>query len=140
MTRLEFVTDVVTNGNGLDDEYSRWLLARVQDLTAALKDVEWAGDFCDGPACPLCLSSPWPIRKVMHNGTCPLAGVLQALGEDGAEERAPERATPEPNTNSRVDRAERRRENLGCPICPPNRNENAKRKPKPDRKKNPRRR
>ncbi len=35
-------------------------------------------------------------------------------------------------TNSRVDKAERRKANTSCDFCPPNRKENAKRKPKTD--------
>lgn len=39
------------------------------------------------------------------------------------------------NTNNKVDKAKRKSEHLRCPICPPNRGENAKRRPKHGRTK-----
>ncbi len=57
------------------------------------------------------------------------AAVMSALAAFAAAYRAIPCGDNVPNTNSTVDKRERR-EHLRCPICPPNKGENTNRKPK----------
>jgi len=55
------------------------LVAENKAVEALLRRVEWAGDFCDDPACPVCLCRAY---KGIHTKDCALA---KALGENKGE-------------------------------------------------------
>lgn len=42
-------------------------------IREVLRRVEWEGDFCDGPSCPVCLRAPWKG----HTKSCALKGALE---------------------------------------------------------------
>jgi len=99
------------------------------------------------PDIAMCRGGECAVREFCYRYTAESSEFHQSyfltppLEEDGSCGRflhACERGFPEPNTNSRVDKAERREE-LRCSFCRPNRNENAKRKARGDSYKSKRR-
>lgn len=56
-----------------------FLLSLIDDLTAVVRACEWAGDFCDGPCCIICLHQPW--KEAKHSTDCPVGAVLRRVAE-----------------------------------------------------------
>lgn len=86
MKRLDLIgvrlADFNYNGHRPHEDIE-WLLARVRQLEAALRFTEFAGDFCDEAACPVCLGRYFQG----HSGECSIRLALKALSDDSEEAR-----------------------------------------------------
>ena len=78
MNRLTEIQILAEAGDDISPGDAKWLVARINDLLAALRITEYAGDFCDEPACPSCLHRYFQ----KHSSECEIGKALAPFKSD----------------------------------------------------------